>query len=255
MAPVVLEILLFAFLLALLFVALHLGYKRGYRAHHQAEAIQPQVGAIKGATLGLLALLLGFSFSGASSRFLDRQGLIIDLANAIDTARLRAELLPPQDAATLQNSLQDFARAHLQISTLLRHRDLAEADASLKVAHASLWKSARLTVAQPQVSPEIQSFLLTPFNETLDVSSKRLALARNHLPVEIVILLVASAALSVFVLGYGCGLTHQPHRLLTVTLTLLITMALWIIIDLDFPRLGFIQISDQPLTNLLPTAP
>jgi hypothetical protein len=249
MALPIWELALLAVLLGFLFTSLRLGYRKGARSHREAQAMQPQVGAIQGATLGLLALLLGFSFAGASSRYMDRQNLIIDLANAIDTARLRAEILPSPDNAVLQAALLDFTRTHLRISGLMGMRDLDGCDQALKDAHAKLWTAARDAAIK---HPSSQITILAPINQSIDLSTKRLAMARSHLPLEIVILLVASAGLSVFVLGYGCGLTHQPHRLLTHTLTVLITMALWSIVDLDFPRLGMIQISDRPLQQLLP---
>lgn len=87
-------------------------------------------------------------------------------------------------------------------------------------------------------------------NEVIDRHSTRLAASRKHLPPLDMGLLIACSLLAVAVIGYGCGLAGRRNAPMTVSLVLLIGTALWITIDLDHPRAGFMQLSDAPLESL-----
>ena len=97
--------------------------------------------------------------------------------------------------------------------------------------------------------------VLDPVNAVIDVHSSRLAARRKHLPVLVLTLLVSCSVLSVGVIGYGCGLSRQRHLIMTGSLALLVGAALWITIDLDRPRQGWIRLSDAPLQALKFDAP
>jgi hypothetical protein len=81
-------------LIALFLLAAEVGFRAGRRHGRRVGDREPQVGTIQGALLGLLALLLGFSFAMAQSRYDTRRALVVDEANAIGTTYLRAQLLP-----------------------------------------------------------------------------------------------------------------------------------------------------------------
>src|SRR5688500_15183798 len=106
-----------------LLAAVEAGYWIGRRRVAAAQDGAPggggQVGAIQGAMLGLLGLLLGFSFAGAASRFIERQDLIVQEANAIGTAYLRADVIPEPHASELRQGLADYVAHRLDASKRL----------------------------------------------------------------------------------------------------------------------------------------
>src|SRR5215813_9733585 len=92
-----------------LLISIEIGFRVGRHAAERNDALASgQIGAIQGATLGMLALLLGFSFAGAAARFLERQDLIVTEANAIGTAYLRADLLDEPYRAQLRACLARY---------------------------------------------------------------------------------------------------------------------------------------------------
>ena len=96
-------------LVVLLLAALEAGFRAGRRAASEADGRSSgQVGAVQGALLGLLGLLLAFSFAAAGGRFLEKQDLIVQEANAIGTAWLRADLLEEPHRSELRAALQRF---------------------------------------------------------------------------------------------------------------------------------------------------
>ncbi len=236
-------------LLALLSLALELGFRSGRRASAKEPDARAagQVGAIQGAVLGLLGLLLAFSFSAAGARFLERQDLIVQEANAIGTATLRADLLEAPHASALRAALRRYTEHRIAVAghlrTGLEPDDVAEVDR----LQADIWRAATAGIAP---RPEAILGVLPPVNDVLDLHSLRLAAGRKHLPLLVLGLLIACSGLAMAVIGFGCGLGGRRRAPLTVSLTLLIGATLWITIDLDHPRAGLLQLSDAPLRAL-----
>ena len=92
--------------------------------------------------------------------------------------------------------------------------------------------------------------ILTPVNEVIDLHSTRVNAARKHIPWLVLTLLVACSLLAVATIGYGCGVDDRCRLPLTLSLAVLVGCALWITIDLDYPRRGLLRLSDAPLQEL-----
>jgi hypothetical protein len=247
------EILTFLSLLAALALALEVGFRAGRKDSKEAAGTMvAQIGVIQGALLGLLGLLLAFSFAAAGSRFLERQDLILQEANAIGTATLRADLLAEPFRSDLRAALKSYTAQRLTASV----RSSGDLDPALQAEvdryHALMWRAAAQGVA---ARPEAVLAVLEPVNSLIDLHSTRVAARRKRLPRLVMSLLVSCSILSVGVIGYGCGLGRQRHLAMTGSLALLIGAALWITIDLDRPRQGWIQLSDAPLQALKFDAP
>jgi hypothetical protein len=233
-----------------LFAALEAGYRLGQ--HHVAATLSPpsggQVGAIQGAMLGLLGLLLGFSFAGAASRFVERQDLIVQEANAIGTTYLRADLLPDPFASQVRHVLAEYVAYRLDGSQHLAAGLGPSVEARVAAFHARLWQAAR---DGSLARPELTKVVLDPVNEVIDLHTMRVASGRKHLPLVVLGLLIASSLLSMSVIGYGCGAsTGGRWPWLNGSLAIIIAAALWTTIDLDHPRAGLIRLSDEPLQRL-----
>lgn len=226
-----------------LFLATEAGYRFG-RRQKRGEADRGQAGAVQGALLGLLGLLLGFSFAGASSRFIERQQLIVREANTLGTAYLRAELLAEPHRGELKAVLREYTDVRLALGYELDRGRAEEIGRRMTALHARLWSAARIGA---EMNPAITMAILPPVNEIIDQYGERRAALRRHLPPLVVGLLIASAALATFAIGFGNGLSGKRHTVMTLSFTILAAVTLWTTIDLDFPRRGVIRVDPTPL--------
>lgn len=204
-------------------------------------------GAVQGAMLGLLGLLLGFSFAGASGRYMERQDLITTDANAIETAYLRADLLDEPHRGALQSELAGYAARRVERSATL-HIPLTE-DEMRQIADAQhrIWDAA---VAGVAAKPAVTVAVLNPINEIFDVHTARVAASLKHLPGLVLALLLACCVLTLGTIGYASASSGSRNAMLTRAMALLIGAALWTTIDLDHPRIGLIRLGDATLSNL-----
>src|SRR5262245_40267492 len=229
------------------------GFRAGRRAIRARDTeMKSQVGPIQGAVLGLLGLLLAFSFAAAGARFLERQDLIVEEANAIGTASLRADLLDEPQRSELRAALKRYTAHRLEVSATLRRGVDPSALSEVERLHERIWSAA---VAGVSVRPASTLAVLAPVNEVIDMHATRLAASRKHLPSLVLGLLIACSALAIAVIGYGCGMGGRRRAPMTVALALLIGVGLWITVDLDRPRAGLMQLSDAPLAALRFDAP
>jgi hypothetical protein len=248
MSPILNDILVAVGVVLLLLLALEAGYRVGvWRAREEDGRAAGQIGAVQGALLGLLGLLLAFSFSAAGSRFLERQDLITQEANAIGTAFLRADLIPEPHCSELRSSLREYTAHRIEVSKDLRAGLLQEHHEQIGAFHQRMWRAAR---DGARAAPESIEVVVPAVNAVIDFHSTRVAAGKKHLPVVVMGLLVACSLLSIGVIGYGCGTGKRRRPALTGPLALLIGAALWITIDLDHPRAGILRLNDGPLVAL-----
>jgi hypothetical protein len=172
------ELMVAGGLFALLFASLEVGYRLGLRHSHDADPdAAGQIGAIQGAVLGLLGLLLAFSFAAAGTRFLERQDLITAEANAIGTAYLRADLIDEPHRSELRAALRQYTEHRIGLSQRIR-LGLMPADlAEIAHQHARIWSAA---VAGVTARPASTLAVLSPVNELIDLHSVRIAAGRKH---------------------------------------------------------------------------
>lgn len=248
MNPILQDLLVAAGLFLLLLLALEGGYRLARRARADADARGAgQVGAIQGAILGVLGLLLAFSFAAAGARFLERQDLIVEEANAIGTAYLRADLLDEPNAGALRSALRRYTEHRVAVAARLRSgvtpADLAEVDR----LQGEMWDAS---VAGVAARPSAMIGVIPAVNEVIDLHTLRIASGRKHLPLLVMGLLIACSVLAMAVIGYGSGASGRRRAPLTIPLVALIGAALWITIDLDHPRAGLLKLNDAPLAQL-----
>lgn len=244
------EIGLAAALLLGFFASVETGFligRRRARAPGREKDAASHLGTIQGAMLGLLALLLGFAFSGATSRFIQRQDIMVQEANAIGTAFLRADLLPAEHRDRLRAALRAYTDARLDLfaeSDMGVWGEAAEKHARLVALQSPLWS---VTVAGVAERPAAMVAVLPPVNEVIDLLALRDAAIRRHLPAEVLGLLIGCAVVALATIGYGQGLASRRGGSAAVALCILTAAALWVTIDLDYPRRGLIQVNDAPL--------
>lgn len=218
------------------------------RRIHAGEVQNPQLGVVQGAILALLGLLLGFCFSGAMTRFVERQDIIVREANAISTAYLRADLLDPSSRDTLRATLRDYGQVRLRLFEATDAASTMKVAEELGVLQQRIWQQA---VDGVRASPGATMAVLPPVNEVFDLLATRNASTRRHVPVLVFAILVVCSMAGVACISLGHKPAHTQLRMPGAILSLLITAALWTTLDLDFPRAGLVRISDQPLRDMM----
>ena len=239
-------------LLGLLCIAGESGHRLGRRKKMEApEMVRTQASGVQSAFLGLFALLLGFTFAMALSRFDLRKEMIVREANAIGTASLRARLLPePQRArvgALFLGYIENRVASGRAPTTHTPRQEELAAEASR--LQGELWREASAAAeADPRSVP--LGLLLQAVNEVIDVKEERDAALANTVPEAVLALLFVFAIVASAFMGYGNGLAGVRTLQTTTIFIILIALVIGVIIDLDRPRRGLIRDSHQSMTDL-----
>lgn len=242
------QILLPISLLAGAFVASEVGYWLGRKEGAQDETFTKQFGVIRGATFALVAFLIGFSFSGAASRFVDRLDMIVKEANALGTAYLRADVLPQPMRGDLKAALRKYTTDRLELLDSLDSGTTALLLSKVGTQHERMWEVA---LGGTEGNPQLMRVVLPSLNDVIDLHTTHLSAARRHIPTPIMIALLAFAALALALAGFGNGQVGRRFPILNFAYGFVLATALWMTIDLDHPRQGTIQASVQPLIDTL----
>jgi hypothetical protein len=226
------------------------GYRLGLKLHaSNDEARRSQVGGVQGAVLGLLGLLLGFTFAMAVNRFDTRRDLVLKEANAVGTTWLRAGLLPEAHRVSARSLLSRYVDIRLEYEPLIRDPEkFAEGLRRSAEVQNELWRHAEAAAAEAP-GPMVVSFI-TSLNEVIDTDAERVAAGRNRIPEGVWVLVLLVAGFGCFVSSYGSG-SHGARSLFTnLLLPALIGVVILLIFDITHSRQGMIGISQQPLIDL-----
>lgn len=225
----------------------HLGLR--WQRHHK-EALAPDLTTLEAAALGLLALMIGFTFSMALTRFDARVKGVVDEANAIGTVALRAQMLPAPHASEVHRLLADYLQDRLK--SIGRPVAASPFDNSARKSsqlQAELWDHAvTLAAAQPNSLP-VELFA-TSLNQMIDLQEGRSAAEGNHVPSAVLILLYGVAVVTVGLSGYVAGLSGRAARVPHAIMALMIAFVIAMIDDLDRSQSGFITVEQQALTSI-----
>jgi predicted membrane protein len=236
-------------LLLLLVAAAEIGF-RGGRAHPVAKDEGDSLSTVEGAVLGLLALLLAFTYSLASSRFEVRQQLVADEANSIGTTMLRAGLVASPQREAIEKELRAYLDARVEFYEA--GVDLPRIETAIHEAERlqdQLWSSVR-ELASSRAPTPLDALFVGSLNEMIDLHEKRIVAMRNHVPESVLFLLMFFAAIAVAMVSYGVGRKERRNVWSSLVLPLLIVAVVIVTIDLDRARRGFIQVSEQALLDL-----
>jgi hypothetical protein len=97
----------------------------------------------------------------------------------------------------------------------------------------------------------LMAVVLPPINEVIDLHSTHLSMARRHMPIPIMTVLLGTAAIGVGMIGFGNGRVGRRFSVLDAVYGAVLAAALWMTIDLDYPGIGIIRVSNLPLVETL----
>ena len=207
---------------------------------------------MEGAVYGLLGLLIAFTFSGAATRYDSRKLLIVEEANAIGTAYLRLDLLPAGAQASLKEKFRQYVDSRLEIYQKLPDKKAAKAafDKSTSYQNA-IWAEA-VAASQSSSSSSPTMLLLPALNQMIDITTTRTVASQVHPPSIVYFLLMGLALVSALLAGYSMGESRSHNWLHTLLYAAILSLAIYVILDLEYPRLGLIRIdaADQLLLDL-----
>lgn len=213
------------------------------------------VGALDTAVYGLFGLLLAFTFSGAVQRFDQRRILMTQEANIIGTTYLRLDLLQPDTQRILRPLFREYLDERIEGFRAIGKPE-AE-DASNRRLHELQNKIWQETVAGTQKSgnPAITSLTISSLNEMIDITTSHYAATRTHPPAIIYGMLVILALSSSFLAGLSMPKNKTRQWSNIMTFTLVISAAIYVIIDIEYPRYGLVRVEafDQLLIDLKQT--
>lgn len=245
------EVVLLLFTLLAFACALEAGFRVGRRRYAVAdEAERSHVAMLQGAMLGLLALLLGFTFAMAVSRFDNRKALVLQEANAIGTTALRADFVSPPAAAEVRELLRGYVAASLAFydAGIDAARVASAAEAAARIERR-LWAIATAAASADTHSTTTALFSRS-VNDLIDLREKRRIALDDHVPEAVMHLLCASSFLALALVAYGCGLSGKRRLGVNALFALVVALVLTTILDIDRPRRGLVQVSQDSLLRV-----
>jgi hypothetical protein len=232
---------------AALWVAARIGVALRKRRKDDEPDFSPDFGVVLGATLTLLGLVIGFTFSMAINRYDQRKDYEEAEANAIGTEYIRADLLPVADAAKVRVLLKQYLEQRVLYYETSSEQQLGQINASTTELQSALWSAVRAP-AMAQPTPVI-ALAVAGMNDVLNSQGYTQAAWWNRIPIAAWVLMTAIAVCSSLLVGYGSRSTGEGARLLLV-LPLVVAIAFMLIADIDTPRHGMIKVRPQNLMSL-----
>lgn len=238
-------------LFALLLLSLELGRALGRRSPGGSGGAG--TGAVDGAIYALLGLMLAFTFSGAAQRFDQRRSLMVEEANAIGTALLRVDIMPADAQPAMRDAFRRYTdsriHAYAESGNIGRVREALDVSVAIQ---REIWDLAIAAGRRPDAQAATNQVLLPALNEMIDITTTRSFAGLLHPPAVIYGLLVALALASSVLAGHGLAATPRRSWLHMACYAAVMTAAIYIIIDMEHPRLGLIRVDgfEQMLVRL-----
>src|ERR1700721_1149383 len=245
MTPMDRPILLFAFSLLALWVAARLGASLRNRRPALQEKERDNFSVILGATLTLLGLVIGFSFSMAINRYDQRKAYEEAEANAIGTEYLRADLLPPNNAERVRLLLRNYLDQRILFYQTRDHSALRQIDVDTARLQTGLWSAVHNPAEQPT---PLLALAISGMNDVLNSQGFTQAAWWNRIPIAAWLLMAAIGMCSNLLVGYGAR-RAKMGLVNTLVLPIVLSVAFFLIADIDSPRLGVIRVAPQNLRS------
>lgn len=245
-------LLIVGILFVLILAANEIGLKIGeYYESLSDDDIKSQTTSIQGGIIGLLALILGFSFNMALQRYDTRAAAEIAEANSIGTAILRTKLLPDSFVPEARQLLRQYIDLRLTIADvdLTEQATRRQYNQQIGTLQDRLWQ---LGIAAAEVDPRpiTTGYFVQSLNDMIDAQGKRNDQLQRHIPPVIFYLLFVVFIATSGLIGYSSGIGRRTSRVPAMVLSALIVLLVFIIIDLDRPKRGMIEVRQDSMQAL-----
>ena len=240
--------IIFPITIAFGLLSVEVGYRLAhYRQRRSQNEKESPVGSMAGATLGLLAFMMAFTFGLANSRFEDRRKALLSEVNAIGTTYLRASMLPEPMRTEVRNLLREYV--DVRLAGIQQPGALQQALAKSEELQERLWVQT-IAAAEKERTP-LTSLFIQSLNQVIDMHATRvMAGLQSRVPGVIWIVLYSLAVLAMVMIGYHAGLANNRRSIAVVALIVGFSSVLFLIADLDRPGQGMLRVSQQAMIDL-----
>jgi hypothetical protein len=239
---------LFAGIVVLMEAGRRWGVRRRARDPH---SLSGGVGPIEGAVFALMGLLIAFTFYGAAERFDGRRTLSIDEANALGTAYLRLDMLPPDARDALRERFVRYVDQRLAFYRDLHDREAAMRHmAATEALQVEIWARS-VDAAAATEGPAASVVLLPALNQMFDIANTRRAILKRHPPLGVFLLLGLMILTGAFMAGLVMSASARSTlHVLAFAFTMSVTV--YFILDYEYPRSGLVRVdaTDQLLRDV-----
>lgn len=245
--------LVFVAVAAILFISAEIGFYLGkWLQHLSADKEAKQTGALMGASLGMLAFMLAFSFASANSSHGDRKALVLEESNAVGTAWLRAQLIPEPASSEAQRLLREYVDVRVKGGQWKTPDKLKLAIEQSEELQNELW---RLTtdLVRGGADPVIAALFVASVNDVIDLHAKRLNAGRQRIPATVSTTLLFIAIVTLTMMGDQAGLNGIRTLVARVALIIAFSSVMLLIIELDRPGQALTEVSQKAMLDLQST--
>lgn len=230
--------------LAVLSFSAWMGATRFARLRAHVATLRDDYGVIQGASLTLLGLIIGFTFSMALGRYDQRKNYEEEEANAIGTEYLRAELLPVAEAGRTKQLLAAYTDQRILYYTTRGDKPIAKIAADTTRIQDEMWATVKApALANPTA---LTGLVVAGMNDVINSQGYTTAAWSNRIPFGAWALMVFIAISTTLMVGIGMRRDTHMSRLALV-LPGIISVAFFLISDIDSPRRGIIRVKPQNL--------
>ena len=232
-------------------LSMEIGFGIGCLNQVSETEVLTQANAVLVSMLGLLSLLLAFTFSAALQRYEHRSETVVVEANAIEATYLTARLLP----GGLGDEAQALLRQYVDIRIQEGHVDASQPALRKSVLHqaklmeAQLWNHAE-RAAELDPGVVTSGLFIQCLNELISASGTRTEALKRHVPDIVIFLMLVTSVMTAVTLGYASGIAGHRVTLAAFILMVLIALVVYLILDLDRPRRGAIRVSHESMLSL-----
>lgn len=233
---------------AIVLVCIQVGLRLARLQKQHGDKEQGATGSVVGATLGLLAFMLAFTFGMAANRREMRRDLLLEEVNSIGTTFLRADLIPEPHRSEVRGLLRRYVDLRLEV-----YDRPARLPAVLKESEklqGQLWQQATALRDAELRNPQIASLFVDSLNQTIDLQTKRVTVGRYRIPPVIWAVFCVLTILSTTAVGYHFGQSGQGNLPVHLLLALSFSIVVFLIADLDRAAEGWLKVSNQPMVEL-----
>ena len=235
---------------ALQLLVAEIGFRIGMRIQRRDPSAkgQPITNTVLGGVLTLLAFIIAFAIGIVIDQHNNRRAMVTAEANAVGTAYLRAGFLDEPDLTKSRDLLREYVEIRLAAAS-----DLAQLEITLKRSgeiHDELWAIVEDNIRQGNES-DIMALYVESVNEMIDIHTLRLAAVNLRLPRLVGILVYSAMLLSFLLVGIANSADEERDFVAMLLFSLAFVAVFMIIVDLDRPQQGLINVSQTALSDLL----
>jgi len=219
-------------------------YRRERSAKEREREKEAAVGAMVGTVLGLLALLLAFTFAKAADHYHARRVALFDEAIAIRTMYSRTALIADPERTEIRKILRDYVEGRL----VWTGSDNAPGT-SLSSQLLDRLSAQAIAVWEKNPSPQVVSLIVGGANDVVRLNAERVEVNRGRIPAAVWAVLYIIAALSLGAMGYHCGVAGTTRSPVMLGVGIVFSLVIVLIVDLDRPGDGWIIVPQDAMID------